>query len=110
MDGRWSPPGRYPGLLLRARVRACRLLTRWFGFGRERYAVRSCVCGEVGQGGELGCRGLDGVAGPQCRVEERVRAGGLCPSPEVGARPVSVTDCDPWRVLRDVRHGRGRWL
>src|ERR1019366_1018936 len=46
----------------------------------------------------------------QCRVEERVRAGGLCPSPEVGARPVSVTDCDPWRVLRDVRHGRGRWL
>src|ERR1039458_2576403 len=28
----------------------------------------------------------------------------------VGARPVSVTDCDPWLVLRDVRHGRGRWL
>src|ERR1019366_5692438 len=51
-----------------------------------------------------------GPVGPQCRVEERVRAGGLCPSPEVGARPVSVTDCDPWRVLRDVRHGRGRWL
>src|ERR1035441_5547658 len=50
--------------MITAKIRACRLLTRWFGFGRERYALRCCVCGEVGQGGELGCRGLDGVAGP----------------------------------------------
>ena len=44
-------------------VRACRLLTRWFGLGRERYALRCCVCGELGQGGEVGHGGLDGVAG-----------------------------------------------
>ena len=44
-------------------LRDCRLLTRWFGLWCECYALRCCVCGEVGQGGELGRRGLDGVAG-----------------------------------------------
>ena len=30
IDGRWSPPGRYPGLLMRARVRDCLRITRSF--------------------------------------------------------------------------------
>jgi len=37
-----------PGSGLPMPLRVCRLLTRWFGLGRECDALRCCVCGEAG--------------------------------------------------------------